>query len=144
MTSTTTPDHDIAAVAKDYVTCVERLARYADILVVNVSSPNTPGLRDLQATEPLKIILGSVVEAAKSCDRKTKPAVMVKVSPDEDSESQIDGICTAVDASKVDGIIVGNTTKKRPDPVPKGYIIPPNELKILEEVSLEYIYPQLN
>lgn len=131
----TTPDKDIAAVTQDYVTCVHRLAKYADILVVNVSSPNTPGLRDLQATAPLKMILGAVVEAAKACDRKTKPAVMVKVSPDEDSESQIDGICAAVEASKVDGVIVGNTTKKRPEPVPKGYVVPANELKVLEEVS---------
>ncbi|KAK5275823.1 Dihydroorotate dehydrogenase (quinone), mitochondrial, partial [Cryomyces antarcticus] len=43
-----TPDQDIEAVRRDYVYCVDQLARYADIIVVNVSSPNTPGLRALQ------------------------------------------------------------------------------------------------
>lgn len=109
-----TPGDDVAAVTNDYVYCVNKLAPYADILVVNVSSPNTPGLRSLQQTETLKQILTGVVQAAKSVDRATKPAVMVKVSPDEDSEPQIAGICEAVWASGVDGVIVGNTTNQRP------------------------------
>ncbi|TKA31403.1 hypothetical protein B0A50_02249 [Salinomyces thailandicus] len=138
----TTPDNDIAAVAKDYVTCVNHLAKYADILVVNVSSPNTPGLRDLQATAPLTAILTSVVDAAKSVQRKTKPAVMVKVSPDEDSDAQVDGICSAVWSSGVDGVIVGNTTKKRPDPIPKGYVMPSTEEKLLTEMG-GYSGPQM-
>lgn len=137
-----TPDNDIAAIARDYVFCVDHLARYADILVVNVSSPNTPGLRDLQATGPLTAILSAVVDAAKSCDRKTKPVVMVKVSPDEDSDSQIEGICSAVWSSGVDGVIVGNTTKKRPDPLPKGHVMPANETKLLSEVG-GYSGPQM-
>ncbi|KAI6870853.1 FMN-linked oxidoreductase [Hortaea werneckii] len=137
-----TPDSDIAAVAKDYVTCVDHLAKYADVLVVNVSSPNTPGLRDLQATAPLTAILSSVVDSAKSISRKTKPAVMVKVSPDEDSDAQVEGICSAVWSSGVDGVIVGNTTKKRPDPVPKGYVMPANEEKLLSEVG-GYSGPQM-
>lgn len=111
-----TSDSDIEAIKRDYVYCVDRLARYADILVVNVSSPNTPGLRDLQATAPLTAILSAVVSSAKSIDRKTKPFVMVKVSPDEDSSEQITGICDAVWGSGVDGVIVGNTTNRRPPP----------------------------
>jgi dihydroorotate dehydrogenase len=138
----TTPDADIAAVASDYVYCVDRLAKYADIMVVNVSSPNTPGLRDLQATGPLTAILTAVVDAAKNVDRKTKPAVMVKVSPDEESDAQIEGICSAVWASGVDGVIVGNTTKKRPDPIPKGYIMPSKEEQILTEMG-GYSGPQM-
>jgi dihydroorotate dehydrogenase len=137
-----TPDNDILAIARDYVTCVDHLAKYADILVVNVSSPNTPGLRDLQATGPLTAILTAVVDAAQDCDRKTKPAVMVKVSPDEDSDAQIEGICAAVWASGVDGVIVGNTTKKRPAPVPHGYIMPADEAKILTEIG-GYSGPQM-
>lgn len=108
-----TPDTDIEAVQRDYVYCVDRVAKYADILVVNVSSPNTPGLRDLQATAPLTAILTAVVGAAKSVDRRTKPYVMVKVSPDEDSDEQVSGICDAVWGSGVDGVIVGNTTNRR-------------------------------
>nr|POE87909.1 dihydroorotate dehydrogenase (quinone), mitochondrial [Quercus suber] len=137
-----TPDGDIAAIARDYVTCVQQLGAYADILVVNVSSPNTPGLRDLQATAPLTAILSAVVDAAKAIDRKTKPAVMVKVSPDEDSESQVNGICSAVWNSGVDGVIVGNTTKKRPDPIPKGYIMPAKEEKLLTQMG-GYSGPQM-
>jgi len=138
----TTPDGDIDAIANDYVYCVDRLAKYADIMVVNVSSPNTPGLRDLQATAPLTAILTAVVTAAKKADRKTPPAVMVKVSPDEESDAQIEGICSAVWASGVDGVIVGNTTKKRPDPIPKGYIMPSKEEKLLTEVG-GYSGPQM-
>ena len=74
-----TSDDDIEAVKADYVYCVEALARYADIIVVNVSSPNTPGLRSLQRVEPLTNILTGVVEAARQTKKKVKPAVMVKV-----------------------------------------------------------------
>lgn len=114
----TTPENDIEAVSNDYVYCVQRLAPYADIIVVNVSSPNTPGLRSLQQGESLKKLLSAVVGAAQSTDRKTKPAVMVKVSPDEDTDEQVAGIAQAVWESGVDGVIVGNTTNHRPAPLP--------------------------
>ncbi|OJJ46732.1 hypothetical protein ASPZODRAFT_2011200 [Penicilliopsis zonata CBS 506.65] len=137
-----TPDSDIEAIKRDYVYCVERVAKYADILVVNVSSPNTPGLRDLQAAAPLTAILKAVVASAKSVDRKTKPYVMVKVSPDEDSDEQISGICEAVWNSGVDGVIVGNTTNRRPEPLPKGAALPPKEQPVLKETG-GYSGPQL-
>lgn len=137
-----TPDGDIDAIKRDYVYCVDRVAPYADILVVNVSSPNTPGLRDLQAAAPLTAILTAVVGAAKNVERKTKPYVMVKVSPDEDSDEQISGICEAVWNSGVDGVIVGNTTNRRPDPLPRGFVLPPNEQQTLKETG-GYSGPQL-
>ncbi|KAJ5133355.1 hypothetical protein N7526_004720 [Penicillium atrosanguineum] len=137
-----TPDGDIDAIARDYVYCVDRVARYADILVVNVSSPNTPGLRDLQAAAPLTAILTAVVGSAKKVDRKTKPYVMVKVSPDEDSDEQISGICEAVWNSGVDGVIVGNTTNRRPDPLPQGFVLPEKEQQTLKETG-GYSGPQL-
>ncbi|KAF2094209.1 FMN-linked oxidoreductase [Rhizodiscina lignyota] len=137
-----TPDADIAAVTQDYVSCVEKLAKYADIITVNVSSPNTPGLRSLQSVGPLTHILHGVVRAAKSTSRKTKPAVMVKVSPDEETDEQIAGICEAVRDSGVDGVIVGNTTKRRPDPLPKGYVLPAREAQILLEQG-GYSGPQM-
>jgi dihydroorotate dehydrogenase len=137
-----TPDGDIDAIARDYVYCVDRVARYADILVVNVSSPNTPGLRDLQAAAPLTAILTAVVGSAKKVDRKTKPYVMVKVSPDEDSDEQISGICEAVWNSGVDGVIVGNTTNRRPDPIPQGFVLPEKEQETLKETG-GYSGPQL-
>lgn len=109
-----TPESDTAAVAADYVACVTALGPYADILVVNVSSPNTPGLRSLQKTEPLTRILAAVVEAANQVPRRTKPAVMVKVSPDEAADEDINGIADAVWRAGVHGVIVANTTKSRP------------------------------
>ncbi|PGH27038.1 hypothetical protein AJ80_01223 [Polytolypa hystricis UAMH7299] len=130
-----TPDNDIEAVKDDYVKCVDKLGKYADILVVNVSSPNTVGLRQFQQAEPLTIILKGVVDSAHRTDRKTKPKVMVKVSPDEDSDADISGICDAVWASGVDGVIVGNTTKKRLDPLPQGYALPAREQATLKETG---------
>lgn len=128
-----TKDEDIEAVKRDYVYCVERLAPYADILVVNVSSPNTPGLRGLQKVEPLTNILKGVVGAAKSTKRKTPPRVMVKVSPDEDEDEQINGIVEAIWRSGVDGVIVGNTTKRRHKVVSPDLALSSKEQQILDE-----------
>ncbi|PMD13763.1 FMN-linked oxidoreductase [Hyaloscypha hepaticicola] len=128
-----TKDEDLDAVRRDYVYCVEKLAPYADILVVNVSSPNTPGLRTLQRVEPLTRILEGVVGAAKSVNRKTAPKVMVKVSPDEDQDEQIEGIVEAIWRSGVDGVIVGNTTKRRHNLIPQHVDLSPKERQILDE-----------
>jgi dihydroorotate dehydrogenase len=138
----TTSENDIDAVVRDYATAVGHVGKYADILVVNVSSPNTPGLRTLQNAEPLTRLLSGVVGAVNKLDRKTKPAIMVKVSPDEDSEEQISGIVEAVWDSGVDGVIVGNTTKKRPDPLPAGYQLPAAEAKLVLEQG-GYSGPQM-
>ena len=138
----TTSENDIDAVVRDYATAVGHVGKYADILVVNVSSPNTPGLRTLQNAEPLTRLLSGVVGAVNKLDRKTKPAIMVKVSPDEDTEEQISGIVEAVWDSGVDGVIVGNTTKKRPDPLPVGYQLPSAEQKLLLEQG-GYSGPQM-
>ena len=124
-----TSGDDIAAVVQDYTYCVEKLGRYADILVVNVSSPNTPHLRKLQQTQPLTDILSTVVDAAKRVDRRTKPAVMVKVSPDESSDGDIRGICSAVIRSGVDGVVVANTTNSRP--------VEPSSLTLKEASTLK-------
>lgn len=138
-----TDEKDVEAVKKDYVYCVNRLAPYADVLVVNVSSPNTPGLRDLQATGPLTALLSAVVdEAQKTPARKNKPRVMVKVSPDEKDDAQMEGVVQAVWQSGVDGIIVGNTTKRRAGLVPQGVRLTGKEQKnIMEEGG--YSGPQL-
>ncbi|KAF2489519.1 FMN-linked oxidoreductase [Lophium mytilinum] len=137
-----TPDSDIEAVKRDFAFGIAHLGKYSDIIVVNVSSPNTPGLRALQNVAPLTHILTTCVKAASEVDRKTKPAVLVKVSPDEDSEEQVSGICEAIWQSGVDGVIVGNTTKRRPDPIPEGYSLPPTEAAILQEQG-GYSGPQL-
>lgn len=130
-----TDERDEKAIADDHVYCVRRLARYADVVVVNVSSPNTPGLRDLQATEPLTRLLSAVVDEAAKTSRKSRPKVMVKVSPDEDEDTQMEGIVEAVRRSGVDGIIVGNTTKRRTGLVPEGIKLKNKEQKALMETG---------
>ncbi len=128
-----TPEQDYEAVKQDYVRCVDQLGELADIVVVNVSSPNTPGLRSLQKAQPLKNILTGVVEATKKVRRSQKPAVMVKVSPDQDSEDDIQGICEAVWQSGVDGVIVANTTRRRPRPDHPAMSLSMEELETLRE-----------
>ncbi|KAJ2971607.1 hypothetical protein NUW58_g9368 [Xylaria curta] len=130
-----TDESNVDTVAKDYVYCVQQLGRYADVLVVNVSSPNTPGLRDLQAVEPLTKLLSAVVEEARKTDRKVKPKVMVKVSPDEDEDTQMQGIVQAVWSSGVDGVIVGNTTKRRTGIIPPGVPVTTKEQTTLTETG---------
>lgn len=111
----TTPETDIAAVKRDYVECVQKLGPYADVVVVNVSSPNTPGLRTLQAAKPLTELLSAVVTAASQVTlRARKPQVVVKVSPDSDSPNQINDICAAIRNAGIAGVIVANTTTTRP------------------------------
>lgn len=98
---------DGAAVA-DYVTSTERLAGYADYLVVNVSSPNTPGLRDLQAVTLLRPLLCAVREAADRTARRRVP-LLVKIAPDL-ADDDIDAVADLAVELGLDGIIATNTT----------------------------------
>lgn len=101
---------------EDYVKGVQRLGPYADVLVVNVSSPNTPGLRDLQSELKLTNLLETVVaEREKLGANKLgrKPPVLVKVAPDL-TEPEIASIATSAKLAKVDGIVISNTTVQRP------------------------------
>lgn len=110
----TTPETDLEAVKRDYIECVDKLGRFADIIVVNVSSPNTPGLRSLQKRESLAELLSAVVDATKNTARAVKPKVVVKVSPDSDTTNDIRDISHAILSSGVAGVIVANTTVSRP------------------------------
>lgn len=103
---------------EDYLTGVRTFADYADVLVVNVSSPNTPGLRDLQSEAKLSGLLSKIVAerdtlANRSNGNGRAPPVVVKVAPDL-SEPEIESIAGAVKSSGVDGVIVSNTTIQRP------------------------------
>jgi dihydroorotate dehydrogenase len=90
----------------------------------------------------LTSILSAVVDAANATDRQIKPVVMVKISPDEDSDAQVRGICDAIWESGVAGVIVGNTTMKRPDPLPLGYQLPTKDAQAALETG-GYSGPQL-
>ena len=105
----TTP---LEAAAADYATSAGRLAPYADYLVVNVSSPNTPGLRDLQAVEVLRPVLQAVRTAAdEATARAATPPVplLVKIAPDL-ADAQIDEVADLVCELGLDGVVAVNTT----------------------------------
>ncbi|XP_072202407.1 dihydroorotate dehydrogenase (quinone), mitochondrial [Excalfactoria chinensis] len=99
--------------AADYVTGVRTLGPLADYLVVNVSSPNTPGLRDLQGKSELRDLLTKVLAERDMLPCERKPAVLVKIAPDltEQDKKDIAGVVCEVG---VDGLIVSNTTISRP------------------------------
>jgi len=107
-------EDDLEGVKKAYQTGVRTLGLYADVIVVNVSSPNTPGLRKLQGAASLTEILSAVVSEVNKLDKRIKPKVIVKISPDESSPQQISQICQSINKSKVDGVVVANSTLRRP------------------------------
>jgi len=96
----------------DYVYCFELLFDYVDYFVVNVSSPNTPGLRSLQEKEPLTQLLLSLQKINEAKD-KPKP-LLLKIAPDL-TESQLDDIIEVAQVSKLSGLIATNTTISRAD-----------------------------
>lgn len=95
---------------EDYNYCFEALYPYVDYFVVNVSSPNTPGLRELQEKEPLTNLLAHV-KSLSATKPKAKP-VLLKIAPDL-TPSQLDDIVEILKATKTDGIIATNTTISR-------------------------------
>lgn len=93
----------------DYVLGLRRLLPLVDYVTVNVSSPNTPGLRGLQRREPLERLLAALVEARGA----VRKPLLVKIAPDLDEAGEED-IAEVALASGIDGLIVGNTTVARP------------------------------
>jgi len=107
-------NRDSADRVADYVNLVETLAPVAGYFTVNVSSPNTPGLRDLQQADALGDLLARVLEARDRAARGTAARpVLVKIAPDL-SLADLDDLVGAARARRVDGMIVGNTTTMRP------------------------------
>ncbi|MFJ4471198.1 quinone-dependent dihydroorotate dehydrogenase [Streptomyces sp. NPDC089424] len=96
----------------DYVKSAERLAPYADYLVVNVSSPNTPGLRDLQAVDHLRPLLTAVREAADRMVTSRRVPLLVKIAPDL-ADEDVDAVADLAVELALDGIIATNTTIAR-------------------------------
>jgi dihydroorotate dehydrogenase len=110
--TTATPNEDAA---NDYRTSFEHLYPFAGYFVLNVSSPNTPGLRKLQASESLKPILRMLMDRNKTlaCERNESPKpILVKIAPDLD-EQQLNAIVDLCVELRLDGIIVANTTISR-------------------------------
>jgi dihydroorotate dehydrogenase len=106
-------NRDSADKIADYVTAVTRLWGSCDYFTLNISSPNTPGLRDLQAGAALEDLLGAVGEAT-AADRASRPTpIFLKVSPDI-HESQIEEIVGAAVRHGLAGLVISNTTLERP------------------------------
>ncbi len=102
-----TPNEDAAS---DYLYCLEILHPHVDYFVVNVSSPNTPNLRDLQEKEPLMQLLKKV-KAANDKKKNPKP-ILLKIAPDL-TVGQLDDIIDIVIQTQIDGVIATNTTIDR-------------------------------
>ncbi|KAJ3060533.1 Dihydroorotate dehydrogenase (quinone), mitochondrial, partial [Quaeritorhiza haematococci] len=97
---------------EDYVRGVETLGPFADYVVVNISSPNTPGLRSLQRREPMEKLMAEVKQA-RDKHLTHKPPLLVKIAPDV-SDEELEDIAAVVKSVGVDGVIISNTTISRP------------------------------
>jgi len=96
----------------DYVLSAKRVCPYADYVVVNVSSPNTPGLRDLQSTEKLRPLLAAVREALEEGSPSRRVPLLVKIAPDL-ADEDVDAVADLAVELGLDGIIATNTTVRR-------------------------------
>jgi dihydroorotate dehydrogenase len=106
------PNKDAANRAADYAALVTGLAPVVDYISVNVSSPNTPGLRSLQGRAVLDDLLARVIEARDAAGPRTP--LLVKIAPDV-TEHDLDDIVGVARARRIDGLIVANTTIARPE-----------------------------
>ena len=97
----------------DYVTGLERLWGLASYFTINISSPNTPGLRALQTKAALEDLLGRLIEASNRLPPAGKVPMFLKVAPDLD-DGEVETIVETVCANDLAGIIVSNTTISRP------------------------------
>jgi len=102
---------DIERATEDYLASFARLADYADYLVLNVSSPNTPGLRQLQDEARLRELLGAITSANRA--RAVRVPVLLKIAPDL-TWPQIDAVLGVIAEFALDGVIATNTTLARP------------------------------
>ncbi len=102
-----TPNEDAI---RDYIKCFDALFDVVDYFVVNVSSPNTPGLRELQEKEPLKQLLNTL-QQRNNKDGKSRP-ILLKIAPDL-TDSQLDDIASIVRETGIAGVIATNTTVSR-------------------------------
>ena len=101
--------------AGDYVKGIETFAEVASYFTANISSPNTPGLRDLQEAKALDDLLARVIDARdRVAETHGRKPLLVKIAPDL-GEVEIDDIVRVARARKIDGLIVSNTTIARPD-----------------------------
>ena len=98
---------------EDYSICFEKLYPFVDYFVVNVSSPNTPGLRDLQDKEPLTRLLQKI-----NSQKDVRKPILLKIAPDL-SNNQLDDIISIISNTGIDGVVATNTTIDRSNLITK-------------------------
>ncbi|MDZ7824119.1 MAG: quinone-dependent dihydroorotate dehydrogenase [Ahrensia sp.] len=105
---------DSADRADDYVRGIKAFYPFADYFTVNISSPNTPGLRDLQARDQLSNLMQLIVDARGAMTTQKQPSIPIflKIAPDL-TDTELDDIIAVVLDKKIDGMIVSNTTIDR-------------------------------
>ena len=99
---------------RDYEICLEKVYQYADYVTVNISSPNTPGLRNLQFGDSLKSLLSTLKAAQKRLEQQHNKytPILVKIAPDMDQE-ETKMVAEALIENEMDGVIATNTTLER-------------------------------
>ncbi len=106
--------------ASDYTALIRTLGPLSDYITINISSPNTPGLRNLQEKEPLTELLSAVLDERKKSCGVHPPPVFVKLAPDLD-DAQVKDIADVLLSLKIDGVILTNTTLYRPEELPRDF-----------------------
>jgi dihydroorotate dehydrogenase len=109
-------DTPVKQAASDYIICMQKVYAYASYITINISSPNTPGLRDLQYGESLSQLLGALKQEQATLEKIHGRYVplAVKIAPDMDDE-QLQGVAHCVLEQQMDGVIATNTTLSRED-----------------------------
>lgn len=99
----------VEAATEDYISSLRNLYTCADYITVNVSSPNTPGLRGLQNKKELEALLKAVRTEMDALQNHSRIPLFVKIAPDMD-DAGLDGVLESIEESKTDGLIVTNTS----------------------------------
>ena len=107
-------DTPVERAVDDYLLCLQRVHQAATYVVVNISSPNTPGLRSLQHGDALEVLLATLREAQTRLDQQSgrRVPLLIKVAPDNDADA-MHAMAQAFVRHQMDGVIVGNTTLSR-------------------------------
>jgi dihydroorotate dehydrogenase len=105
---------DAGDAAADYVRGIEMLGKFADYIVVNVSSPNTPGLRDLQRRDQARALILATMAARNQVQSEKRPPLLLKIAPDL-GPGDVEDLAQVALETRIDGLIVSNTTVARPD-----------------------------
>ena len=108
----------------DYCYCLEKLSGFGHSITVNISSPNTPGLRDLQLRGKIEVLVKSLQKKQKELTNRADLPIFIKISPDI-SEEQLRDIALMSLANNVSGLVISNTTIKR-----KNNLASPNKNEI--------------